>query len=216
MGWICHNCGSENPNEEKACLACLKKAGALYRLVQRMRKPRTDMAENAMLEKLVEGGGKLLRRLSRTSRILMLILFLACVGVVALNAVSIEGEDTLRVGLRDTWIPRWTELLAKLEPGEFRKTLLVAMVEKRYTGARDGVVSRMDAGKSRLAAIGKSVQGFISNRTAVAKLMWSDLSTRTADRLGQAPHRAGQSVQNALRALRGMLERLQTASPLSP
>lgn len=215
MGWICHNCGSENPNEEKACLACLKKAGALYRLVQRMRKPRTDMAENAMLEKLVEGGGKLLKRLSRTSRILMLILFLACVGVLALNAVSIEGEDTLRIGLNDTWRARWTDLWAKLEPGEFRKTLLVAMAEKRYTGLRDGVASRMDKGRLRLEATGKSVQEFFNNGNSAAKRMWSNLGTKTADRLGQAPQRANQSVQNALRALRGMLDRLQTALPLS-
>lgn len=168
-----------------------------------------------MLEKLVEGGGKLQKRLSRTSRILMLILFLTCVGVLALNAVRIEGEDTLRIGLSDTWRTRWTELRTRLETGEFRKTLLVAMVEKRYADIRDGVTGYMDKGKLRLETNGKSVQEFFNNRNTVVKPVWSSLGTRSAERLGQAPQRVRQSVQNALRALRGMLDRLQTALPLS-
>ncbi|MDD7175520.1 MAG: hypothetical protein PUH70_10715 [Clostridiales bacterium] len=201
MSWICRNCGSENPNEENACLACLKKAGTLYRFSQRLQTPRLGMEDEP-----IGMDGTMLKRLYRIVCLVLLILCLTGTGLTAFNIIGIAGNRMPRTELDDVWHVRWTQLSTRMTSGQSGSML---QAQKRCAALWDECLDRLSNGCERFSAAVDKVGGFIRRQSAAMDRDWTGGFREAVSNWGAALARADQAAQKMIPAFRSMLDRLQ-------
>lgn len=201
MSWICRNCGSENPNEENACLACLKRAGTLYRFSQRLQTPRLGMEDVP-----IGMDGTMLKRLYRGVCLLLLILCLTGAGLTAFNIIGIAGNRMPGTALDDVWRVRWTQLSTRLISGQSGSML---QAQERCAALWDECLDRLGEGCERFSAAVDKVGGFIRGQNTGTDRSWTGIFQEAASDCKIALARANRIVQKMIPAFRSMLDRLQ-------
>lgn len=219
MGWLCPQCGSENQYRDKACPACLKKVGGLYRFSQRgaeiRSRRRSDAKENARLDRLVTRGGKSLKGITKMLHWIKLLLGVTCMLLISIQMFHITGEDHLRVAISDSWRFRLQSIGENLNAMQADK-LLDRMVQT-LGSVQEAFSSRLTEGSAKARLEAAAVQTSMAEDLLNAEGNLIKVSDRVGERCNEMVSRLELQAQSILRGLRSIFARLQgTASSAMP